>query len=179
MMEKTLTSELVFKGKFLKIIRDKVMTRNNKTFFREYIHHPGASLVLAEDSDGKILLLKQYRHAQKQIYFELPAGKRDAGEDPLNTAHREFEEETGYKANRMDLMTELHPCIGYADEVIWLYHAQDLNFVGAKPDEAEDLEVLKMSWEEIEFKIKNHEIKDGKTLVSLLWYAQYIRPQRK
>lgn len=175
MIENTITSELVFNGKFLKIIRDKVVNIKNKFYYREYIKHPGAALVLAINEKSEILFLKQYRHAQKEIYIELPAGKRDPGEDHLKTAHREFTEETGFKAHQMKLMTEIHPCIGYADEVIWLYLAQDLHFVGAKPEEGEDLELFTLNWSQVEEKIKNHEIKDAKTLIALLWFDKYLR----
>lgn len=176
MIETLLSSDLVFKGKFLKIIRDKVLQpKNNKVSFREYIKHPGASLILAENEKNQILMLRQYRHSMKQVYYELPAGRRDEGEDPLKTAHREFEEETGYRAAVMSLMTEIHPCIGYADEIIWLYYAKNLTFVGAKPDESEDLQLLYMSWHEIEQKIKNNEIKDAKTLIALLWFQRFLQ----
>lgn len=174
MKEKTLSSEVVYQGKYLKINRDQVELENGFKAVREYIKHPGAAVILAVNENKEIAFVRQYRYAMKQSYLELPAGKRDAGEDPLKTAIRELKEETGYVAGSIELMIEIHPCIGYADEVIYIYIAKDLKQTGAQPDPGEELELEHYKWPAIETMLTNHEIKDAKTLSSLLWYKSFV-----
>ena len=109
---------------------------------REYIRHPGAAMMLAFIDERTILLERQFRYPLRRHFIELPAGKIDAGEDPLATAQRELREECGYEAASWRHLATLHPCIGYADERIELYLARELTHVGHALDEDEFLEVI-------------------------------------
>lgn len=176
--EKVLHSEVVFQGRFLKVNRDQVQLPNGDISHREYIKHPGASVILPVDQQGFIYVVYQYRHALKKVFLELPAGKRDSGEEPLKTAHRELLEETGFKASRMDLMTVIHPVIGYADEEMYLYLAQDLIPGPSKLDPGENLEVVKMSSEELKKLVQSGQVSDVKTLIGLFWYWNYLEKEK-
>ena len=98
MIERTLSSDMKFDGKLIKVTYDMAEV-NGKQAWREVVHHPGASAVVAVTDDGKIVMEKQYRYALQQTLLEIPAGKLDGDEDPLVCAKRELEEETGYRAS--------------------------------------------------------------------------------
>lgn len=167
--EKTLSSEQVYQGHFLKVQKDEVLLPDGKVSQREYILHPGASLVVPILDDGNVIVLRQYRHSCKQIFWEFPAGKIDKGEEPLQTAHRELQEETGYTAKSMRYLTSIHPVIGYANEVIHIYRAEGLTYVGEKLDEGEHLEVYMKPVSELVAMARRGELTDVKTQVALFW----------
>src|SRR4051812_47475161 len=96
--EKTLKSDLVFKGSFLKVLRDEVELPDGNTTTREYIPHPGAAMIIPITDQGQLVMLHQFRYAVQKVFIEFPAGKVDPGEEPLQTAKRELEEETGFVA---------------------------------------------------------------------------------
>ena len=173
LIEKTLHSELIYQGRFLKILRDQVQLPNGGIGHREYIQHPGAAAILPILDSGEILLVEQYRHALKQVFLEIPAGKRDKGESPEVTAVRELEEETGYKAKNLEYMTVIHPVIGYADEAIHLYKATGLIHGPQRLDPGEFLELKKFSSAELKEKVKKGEITDVKTLIALFWHWSF------
>lgn len=172
--DKILHSEVVFQGRFLKVTRDQVETSGGHISHREYINHPGAAVVLPVLDNGDILLVKQYRHAMKSFFYELPAGKRDLNEDPIKTAHRELKEETGFTTHQMKFMTIIHPVIGYANEEMFLYIATDLKSGPSSLDPGEELEVTQFSSEVLKQMVKNGEITDVKTMVGLFWYWNFI-----
>ena len=103
--EKTINSKIIFHGELLELYRDKVLLPNGKTGNREWIAHPGAVCCIPIFPDGKVALIKQYRYALKKEMIELPAGKLDKNEIPEVCALRELEEEIGYKAKNLTLLT--------------------------------------------------------------------------
>lgn len=173
--EKTLKSEAVFNGKFLRIWRDDVELPDGRTSFREYIKHPGAALIVPVLENGNLLMENQYRHAANQIFLEFPAGKCDRGEKTEATAFRELEEEVGYRAGRMKLMTRIHPAIGYSNEFIDLYVAHDLVQTQTHRDHDELMEVIEVSPAELEEKIWNGELTDVKTQIAAFWYLKSLK----
>ncbi len=174
MSEKVLKSEIVFQGQFLKVTRDQIKTAKGHLSYREYIKHPGAAVILPVLDNGEILLVKQYRHALRKVFYELPAGKKDAGEEPIKTAHRELQEETGYTTDQMQLMTIIHPVIGYADEEMHIYLATNLKAGPANLDPGEELEVISLESSKLKVMVQKGEITDVKTLVGLFWYWNFI-----
>ncbi len=166
--EKTLSSECIYDGKILKLKKDEVLLPNGKTSIREVVEHNGGACVLCE-KDGKILLVRQYRYAYKSELWEIPAGKKDAGEEPYLTAIRELEEEGGVKAESVELIYTIYPSPGYTSEVIYLYKAKGLTFTQTHFDEDEFLQGKWFSREELLSMIESGEIKDGKTLIALLY----------
>ena len=114
--EKTLEKNVVYNGKILNLRKDKVMLPNGKEGAREIVEHGGGSAVLCE-RDGKVLMVRQFRYAYGECVWEIPAGKVDRGEDPLDTAFRELEEECGVKAGKMTLLFTVYPSPGYTSEI--------------------------------------------------------------
>ena len=165
--ETQLTSELVFDGRLLKVRRDSVRLPDGSNGMREYISHPGAVVIVAVLPDGRLLFERQFRYPLRRVFVELPAGKLDAGEAIVECARRELREETGYEAGKWQHIGTMHPCIGYSDERIEIFLAQDLYHVGHALDEGEFLEVFTLSAEEAEAAIHSGVITDGKTISAL------------
>ncbi len=166
--EKTLESKRIYDGKILKLKKDKVLLPNGNTSFREIVEHSGGSCVLCE-RDGKILLVKQYRYAYQKELWEIPAGKINEGEDPSETAIRELEEESGVRAEKVELLYEIYPSPGYTSEVIYLYKASGFTQTEMHLDEDEFVTGEWFTVGEILDMIKSGVIKDGKTLIALLY----------
>lgn len=161
--------------KFLRLQTDQVKLTNGLLSTRQYIKHPGAALILPETKKNELLFVKQFRYPLQKVFWELPAGKIDNGEDPIHTARRELREEVGCEAKNMKYVTTIHPVIGYGDEVIHIYLAQGLSFVGASPDEGELLIPQKMTIQSAMEKVRRHKITDVKTQIALFWYEKIIK----
>tara|TARA_B110001454_G_scaffold171291_1_gene162085 strand:- start:121768 stop:122340 length:573 start_codon:yes stop_codon:yes gene_type:complete len=160
---------------FLRMQTDAVQLSNSQKVIREFVLHPGAALVIPEVKKGELLFVKQFRYPLKQIFLELPAGKIDKGETPLETAKRELKEEVGYVAKTMKYVTTIHPVIGYSDEVIHIYLARELKFVGDSPDEGEFLIPQILTLKQAMMQIKRHKVTDVKTQIALFWYEKIIK----
>jgi ADP-ribose pyrophosphatase len=167
--EKTLSSQVVFTGKMLRVVSDKVQVADGRESSREYIHHPGACAVLAFLNSHTLLLERQFRYPLRRHFIELPAGKIDPGEDPLDTAKRELKEECGYSAADWRWLGTLHPGIGYTDERIELYLARGLTHMGHSFDPGELLEVFPATIPEALDWIRQGGVTDTKTIAGLLW----------
>ena len=168
LIEKFVKSEVVFEGNLLTVRRDTVELPNGKHATRELIQHPGAVAVVPIRNDGKILLVRQFRYPVDQLTLEIPAGKLDLGEEPEACAKRELEEETGYKAKKLRLLSSILTTPGFTNEVIHLYVAEDLVFAEQCPDEDEFIDVEVFTKEEIRKMIENGTICDAKSLLGLL-----------
>ena len=171
--EKTINSKIIFHGELLELYRDEVLLPNGKTDNREWINHPGAVCCIPILSDGKIALIKQYRYAVKKEMIELPAGKLDKNEIPEVCALRELEEEIGYKAKNLTLLANIHPAIGFANENMWLYLAENLIKTESSLDSDEFLELIPTKLEDAVEMVWSGKITDVKTIIGLLW-AQRI-----
>lgn len=167
--EETLSSERVFDGLLLKVQRDRVRLPDGHAAVREWIAHPGAVVILAVLDNGKLLFVRQYRYPLRRVFLELPAGKIDPDEHPLDTARRELKEETGYKAKSWRHLGTLHTCIGYSDERIEIFLAHGLSYVGEQPDHGEILEIHEILLSDALLAVRDGEITDGKTVAALLW----------
>ena len=170
-MEKQITTKEIFNGNVLKIRLDEVELDDGRKGEREVVHHPGGAAILVV-KDGKILLEKQFRYPYKEIIREIPAGKRDKGEEFIETAKRELEEETGYRAENLIKLFEIYPTPGYTDEKIAIFKAEGLEKGEKHFDEGEDIISEWIPEEEVFAMIERGEIKDAKTLVALLWYKE-------
>ena len=168
-MKNILSSKLIYDGRVIKVFFEEVEV-DGMLLKREIVRHSGGCAVLAE-KDGKFAFVSQYRHPFGENFFEIPAGKREVGEPVDITASRELEEECGLKPTGLEFICEYAVSPGYSDEIIYLYYANDFVLSTQNFDEDEQIEVKWLDKEEALNLAKNGKIKDGKTLVSLLWYA--------
>ena len=169
--------ELVFDGGLLKVRRDRVRLPDGGEATREYIRHPGAVAIVPLFDDGTVLLERQFRYPHRRAFIEVPAGKLDAGEPPLDTAKRELLEETGYAAGEWTRLGTMHTAIAYTDEAIALFLCKKLNRVGEpKLDPGEFVETLIVPFEEALAMVRDGRITDSKSVCSLLWVDKWCRP---
>tara|TARA_B100000575_G_C22865071_1_gene505234 strand:+ start:67 stop:669 length:603 start_codon:yes stop_codon:yes gene_type:complete len=172
--EKTIRTKIVYKGTFLTLNNDKVLLPNGNTSTREWIKHPGAVCCLPILPDGKIGLIKQYRYAVKRQMIEIPAGKLDQNEIPERCALRELEEETGYKADKLTFLTNIHPAIGFTDEKMWLYLAENLVKTEQNLDSDEFLSLFPTELDEAVDMVWSGQITDVKTIIGILWAQRML-----
>jgi ADP-ribose pyrophosphatase len=167
--ESRITTEVVYKGDFLDVRRDEVLLPNGETGTREWINHPGAVVIIPILPNGEIALIKQFRYAARSEFLELPAGKLDEGEDPKACAFRELEEEIGYRAERMQFIANIHPAIGFANEIMSIYLAEDLKKTNYNRDKDEFIELIPTNMEEALNLVWENKITDVKSIIGLLW----------
>ena len=173
--EDTLSSELVYTGDYLKVYRDTVSLPNGASSYREYLKHPGAVMIIPVFDNGDVLVERQYRYPMRQVFVEFPAGKKDAGEAPLETAQRELHEETGYTAQNYTHITDIHNALAYCDEVIHFYIAEDLHDSGQqKLDDNEFVQVMRVPLVELMNWIRQGWVPDVKTQLGAFWLQDYL-----
>jgi ADP-ribose pyrophosphatase len=170
--EKRLSGERVFDGVLLKVHRDQVRLPDGSTGIREYIRHPGAVAIVPLFDDGRVLLERQFRYPHNRDFLEIPAGKIDPGEAPLDTAKRELLEETGYVAEEWTRIGVIHTAIAFTDEAIELFTAKKLTHRERRLDEGEFLETLIVSLEDALAMVRDGRITDAKTVAALLLLAR-------
>ncbi|SEA38476.1 NUDIX domain-containing protein [Nitrosospira multiformis] len=173
--ETTVSSQKVFEGDLLHVYQDHARLPDGKVKIREYIAHPGAVVIIPLLDNGELVLERQFRYPLHRDFYELPAGKIDSGEDPLACAQRELLEETGYTAKSWRYITTLHPCIGYSNEKLIYYLAQELTFEGANLDDGEYLEIFTLPPAEALEWIKEGKITDNKSVSGLFWAEKILR----
>ena len=173
--ETTAESDCLYKGYVINLKKDVVKLPNGKTSQREYVEHRGGVAVLAVDENGCVPLVRQFRYPLRSHLWEIPAGKLEIGEDPDDAIHRELREEAGLVAGNMRFLGSFYPTCGYSNEIIRLYLATDLTYVGAHPDEDEFLEIKYVKLDDLYEKCLSGEITDGKTIVAVLKYKALSR----
>ncbi len=169
--EKTIKSECLYNGRVISLSVDEVELPNGEKAKREVVKHNGGVCVIAEDNDGNIMFVRQFRYPYKEVVLELPAGKRDSStEDPLVCGKRELREETGAVAKRYFDLGNLYPTPGYCAEIIWLFGACDLSFCEQELDNDEFLAVEKIPLEQAVKMVLDGKISDAKTQIAVLKY---------
>ncbi len=176
LVESQLSSEQVWQGRLLDVRRDRVRLPDGSEGVREYIVHPGAVVIIAVGDDGRLILERQYRYGPGHVFLEFPAGKIDPGEDILATAKRELIEECGYEADSWTYLGVMHPCIGYSNERIEIFLAQQLRALpnGQQLDHGEFLELTWLSLAELEAGVRNGSVTDAKTITALYWAEKVL-----
>lgn len=175
--ETSLSTELLVHGHLIKAHRDQVRLPDGTTSIREWIDHPGASAVVPILPDGRVVLVRQYRFPARRTFLEIPAGKLDGpGEDPVDAARRELEEETGWRAGTLEHLGSLFSCIGYSNEVIHLYLCRDLEQGTQALAEGEHVEIVLMPFGEALEKARAGMLEDMKTVAALLLAASRVEP---
>jgi ADP-ribose pyrophosphatase len=179
-----LSSEVVFECPLFKVRHDKLIEPGGKRSERDVIRHNGSVVILALDSskskkDPWIVIERQYRHAANQFLWELPAGKLDAGEEPVAGAQRELEEETGYRAKKWTPLVEYYASPGFLGESMKVFTAEGLIAGDAHPEDDEEIEIRLVKLSDVLKMIQKGKILDGKTLTSVLLYARQIAKHGK
>jgi ADP-ribose pyrophosphatase len=168
----------LFKGRLLHAFRDDVELPDGTVGHREYIMHPGAVMIipLVDRADGTqaVILERQFRYPVGETLIELPAGKRDPGEDSLATAQRELREETGFCATEWAFAGKLQPAVGYSNETIDVWFARMLRAGKRKLDAGEFLEIFEASPDELLTWCQSGRVIDSKTLVGALWLQNVL-----
>ena len=172
--ESAVSSKQVYEGSFLDVRKDIVNLPDGNTSTREWINHPGAACIIPVLSDGRLALIKQYRYPVKSIMIELPAGKLDPGEDPEECAVRELEEEIGYSAGKLTFVSKIHPAIGFANEEMWIFLAENLIKSQKNTDHDEFVELIPMSIKDSVKMVWNGTITDVKTIIGILWAERLL-----
>ena len=166
--EKILASKTVYEGRMINLRVDAVELPSGRQTTREIVEHRNSVVVVPIDSDNNVLLVKQWRSALRKPLLEVPAGKTEPGEEPVETAHREMIEETGYSAGKMEDLGGFYAGPGYSTEFLHLFHATDLKPAENAPDDDEIAEVLTVPLSEALSKIESGEICDAKSVAGLL-----------
>ena len=166
--EEILSQETAWSGKIFDVECLEVKLPNGRVSRRDVVRHHGAVAIVALTESGKIALVRQYRTALDRVTVEIPAGKMDPGEEPLDCAKRELKEETGFVPGRIAYLTTIASSCGFSDELIHLYLATQLSFKGANPDEDEFLNVDLVDVQELVDAVLDGKIEDAKTVVGAL-----------
>lgn len=166
--ETILGSRCVYEGRIFSVDDVQVRLPDGRHAERDVIRHHGSVGIIALTDDGKIVLVHQYRTAVEQVTLEIPAGKLEPGEDPATCAARELREETGYEAGNLGYLCPFVPAIGYSDEVLHLYMATGLRFVGASPDDDEFINVDLVPVDEMVGRVLDGKVSDSKTMAAIL-----------
>ncbi|MEE1078728.1 MAG: NUDIX hydrolase [Agathobacter sp.] len=168
--------ELVRRGPILDIYEDTMQIDNGKIEKWDFVsHRMGAACVIPVLSDGRILMVRQYRNALERETLEVPAGCRDSlTEDTLICAKRELEEETGYHSENINYLMSLKTTVAFCDEAIDVYMATDLIPGKQHLDESEEINVEAYSLEELQDMIFAGKLQDSKTICAIMGYSTYI-----
>ena len=166
--EKVLSSEPIYDGKVVNLRVDTIELPSGNVTKREIIEHGGAVCIIPMLPDGRIGMIKQWRSAVQEFLWELPAGGLEPGEEPKDCAGRELIEEIGYEAGKLTLIFQCYLAPGYSSEMMYGYLGEDLEEVGAQPEEDETIDLVPMSLDELLPLIDSGEIRDSKTVCGLL-----------
>ena len=171
--EKTISSQMIYKGKILNLRKDKVESVGG-TSQREIIEHNGGAVIAALTGEGKLIMIRQYRKPAGRVMFEVPAGKIDPGEEPEKTAARELKEETGYTAGHIEYVTSFYPTVGYSEEQLHLFAAWDLTPGETSFDENEDIEMEAVDLDVLCEMVMEGRIHDAKTIIAILMVKELV-----
>jgi ADP-ribose pyrophosphatase len=175
--EKTLSSQLIFSGRAVRLRVDTVQILSGRQTTREVVEHSDCVAIVAIDGDDNVLLVKQYRQAIDKELLEIPAGGIDAGEDAEGAVRREMREETGFLPRRIARLGGFYSSPGFCTEYLHLYLALDLV---SSPLQAEDTEIIKLvrvPTSQISELLSSGQICDAKSIAGLLTYLQYRKSQ--
>jgi ADP-ribose pyrophosphatase len=167
-----LNHQVIYSGKIVALHVDTIQQASGRTTIREVVLHPGGVAAIPILDDGRILLIRQFRYPIGKFILEIPAGKLDTGQPPLETVAREIEEETGYVAGAIMHETTFYTTPGICNESIHLFVARNLTLKAQRLEEGEHITVEAYTLEECLEKIRSGEINDGKTILGILWYHQ-------
>lgn len=166
--EKTIESEYLYQGKIINLRKDKIEQQDGRQFMREIVEHHGGVGIVAITEANEVLLVTQFRKPFEELVIEIPAGKLELGENPIECAARELEEETGFIAEKLTHLITVYPSPGFLTEQLHLYAAQGLSHGAVHLDDGEHLTSQSIDFNEALKMIEDGRIKDAKTVIGLL-----------
>ncbi len=166
--EKTIESEDIFNGHVIHVMHDKVELEDGSSAMREVVAHPGGVAVAALTENNELLFVRQFRYPYKEVLLELPAGKLEKGQSPLDNAKRELLEETGAVGRQYMTLGKLYPSPGYCGEIIHLYFCRVDHYGNQSLDEGEFLDVERIPLDKAVQMVLNGELPDAKTQTAVL-----------
>jgi ADP-ribose pyrophosphatase len=172
------SSELVLHTRVFDVQREAVFEPSGVKATRDIIVHPGSVVVLPVLPDGRVVLIRQYRHSVREYLWELVAGRRDGDESFVEGAHRELREETGYTARKMQLLLDVFPSPGFLRENMAIFLATGLKKGQANPEPDEKITQKIVTLREAERWIRSGKIRDGKTVAGILYYAKFFAKKK-
>lgn len=172
--ENTVESNLVYEGGIINLRVDKLKLGDGKLAIREVVEHNGGVVIACMPREGHVVIIRQYRYSIDGDLLELPAGRIERGENPLPAAQRELTEETGYRAKHWKELSQMYTAPGFCNEILYLYLATDVEFVGKSLDEDEETEVIELSIDDAWKLVLNGAVRDAKTAAGLgMLYAMH------
>lgn len=175
-MEKWHIKKVIHKGPIVTLYAGEVELDNGDLAYREVITHSGG-VVIVPVLDNEVILIRQFRIALEKEILELPAGRLEPDESPLECGARELEEEIGYKPGKMIFAAEYYSSVGFANEKAYVYLAFDLKKTKQNLEYDERLQIEKYSFAQTKEMLATNEIKDAKTIIGLRALLEHIRPQ--
>jgi ADP-ribose pyrophosphatase len=170
-----LKSTVIYDGPIFGVRRDEVEEPSGLQAIREVITHPGSVVVLPVLKDGRVVLIRQYRHATRQYLWELVAGRIDGGESVKKAAARELLEETGYRAKRFTTFMDFFPTPGFLEERMYIVLAEGLTAGEAHPEMDEEIETRAYRVNELKQMVKKGKVRDGKSIAGILYYLTFLK----
>ncbi len=174
-LERTTKSERIFEGQIINLRVDIVKLPNGNISTREVVEHPGGVGIIPITDEQEVIMVRQFRKPLETVTLEIPAGKLSYGEDPYVCGVRELEEETGYKAKRVESLGSIYTSPGFANEILHLYMATDLYKGVFNPDEDEFVETEVITLEKLVEMIMQGEVQDAKSIIAILRVWQMIK----
>lgn len=173
--EKKLSTQPIYQGRAVNIRVDTVEKASGAKTTREVVEHSDCIAVIAIDEQGNVLLVRQFRHAVDKFLLEVPAGGIDPGEEPIDAVRRELQEEIGYFPRRIDKLGGFYATPGYGTEYLHCFVATDLVPARLMAEDTDDIELVRVSRDEIPRLIASGEICDAKSIAALLMFL-FMRP---
>ena len=170
---KLIESKVLYQGKVFRLQRDTVIEPGGVRVERDIIEHPGSVVVLPIFSDGRVLLIRQYRHSVGEFLWELVAGRKEPNETPATAARRELIEETGYTAKRLRKLMRIVPTPGFVNEWMWIFAAEGLKEGTAQPEEDEKITPRIFTLKQVDTMIQRGTLRDAKSICGLLFYMRF------
>ncbi len=173
--ETRVETSTVYNGVIVRVELDRAELPNGRLARREVVRHPGGVAILPLDAQDRAITVRQFRYPFYTVVSEVPAGKLEAGEDPREAAVRELSEEVGVTAGEMVYLGSMYPSPGFCDEELHMYLALDLTEGACHPDPDEFLEVERVPFDELVARIMRNEVRDGKTISTVLKAKEYLK----
>ncbi len=175
---KVLGSKVIYSGPVFGVRQDRVVEPGGVASVRDVVTHNGSVVLLPVFPDGRLLLVRQYRHAVGGYLWELVAGRIEPGESPLQAARRELLEETGYTARRFGKLLDVFPTPGFVSEHMVVYAVEELKPGEARPEADERIRTRRFSLRELEAMMRRGRLRDAKSIASILYYRRFCRRKR-